>query len=106
LNFSEAYALHHEAVTMKINPTSLSLSFIAVSIAFCTAYFAAVAVLTISALNLGGGDTCSNFCALDWNYDLSRFFKILIVKSCYSGAFGWLLATFYNFLTDEVKNLK
>ena len=85
---------------MKINPLLLSLSS-AVTVAILrTVYSAAVFSLTILAINLSGEMGYLNFSNFDWKHALIQFTGTLIVWSGGAGLTGWLIATFYNDLSE------
>ncbi len=85
---------------MKINPGLLSLSS-AVIVAFLwTVYSASVFSLTILAINLSGEMGHLNFSDFDWKHALIQFTGTLIVWSGSAGLTGWLIAAFYNDLSE------
>ena len=85
---------------MKINPGLLSLSSAVIVAILWTVYSAAVFSLTILAINLSGETGYLNFSDFDWKHALIKFIGTLIVWSGIAGLTGWLIATFYNDLSE------
>lgn len=85
---------------MKINPGLLSLSSAVIVAVLWTVYSAAVFTLTILAINLSGEMGYLNFSNFDWKHTFIQFIVSLIVWSGSAGLTGWLIATFYNDLSE------
>ena len=85
---------------MKINPRLLCLSSAAVVAILWTIYSAAIFALTILAINLSGEMGYLNFSNFDWKHALIQFIVSLIVWSGSAGLTGWLIAAFYNDLSE------
>lgn len=85
---------------MKLNPLLLSLSSAVTVAIFWTVYSAAVFSLTILAINLSGEMGYLNFSNFDWKHALIQFTGTLIVWSGIAGLTGWLIAAFYNDLSE------
>ena len=85
---------------MKINPGLLSLSSAVIVAILWAIYSAAVFSLTILAINLSGEMGYLNFSNFDWKHALIQFIVSLIVWSGSAGLTGWLIAAFYNDLSE------
>ncbi len=86
---------------MKINPRLLSLSSALVVAILWTVYSASVFSLTILAINLSGEMGYLNFSNFDWKHKFIEFIVSLIVWSSAAGLTGWLIAVFYNDLSES-----
>ena len=85
---------------MKINSGLLSLSSAVIVAILWTVYSGSVFALTILAINLSGEMGYLNFSDFDWKHALIQFTGTLIVWSGSAGLTAWLIATFYNFLSE------
>ena len=85
---------------MKINPGLLSLSSAVIVAVLWTIYSTAVFSLTIAAINLSGEMGYLNFSNFDWKHTFIQFIASLIVWSGSAGLTGWLIAAFYNDLSE------
>ena len=85
---------------MKINPLLLSLSSAVTVAILWTVYSAAVFSLTIAAINLSGEMGYLNFSNFDWKHVLIQFIVSLVMWSGSAGLTGWLIAAFYNDLSE------
>lgn len=88
---------------MKINPRLLCLSSAVTAAILWTAYSALVFSLTFLAINLSGEMAYLNFSNFDWKLTFIQFIVYLIVWSSSAGLTGWLIAAFYNFLSESRK---
>ncbi len=85
---------------MKIIPLLLSLSSAVTVAILWTVYSAAVFSLTILAINLSGEMGYLNFSDFDWKHTFIQFSGTLIVWSGIAGLTCWLIAAFYNDLSE------
>ena len=85
---------------MKINPLLLSMSSAVTVAILWTVYSAAIFALTILAINLSGEMGYLNFSNLDWKHTFLQFIISMIMWSGSAGLTGWLIATFYNDLSE------
>ena len=86
---------------MKINPKLLSLSSAVIVAILWTVYSGAVFFFTFVAINLSGEMGYLNFSNFDWKNNLIQFLTSLILWGGGAGLTGWLIAEFYNDLSDS-----